>query len=128
MLVLQGKIFGKPHNLERAREQLRSLSGKTHELLTAVHLQWTDPEGVHYENSHLNTCHLRMRTLKDWEIEEMLQADRPFDCAGSYKIESRGISLFEEIDCEDWTAIEGLPLLWLHQSLRQWNLIQGAPS
>lgn len=121
MLVLKGKIFGKPLSLERAREQLRSLSGQVHELLTSISLQWTDTQGNTREESHINVCRLWMRSLTDSEMEKILQEDQPLDCAGSYKIEARGIALFEKIECEDWTSIEGLPLLWLNQKLQDWK-------
>ncbi len=65
---------------------------------------------------------LTMRPLSDAEIERYVTAERPLDCAGSYKIEGLGITLFEHIDGADWTAIQGLPLLRLAHELRALGL------
>ena len=62
---------------------------------------------------------LVMRELTDSQIERYVQADEPFQCAGSYKIEGLGVTLFERIDGRDHTAIIGLPLLQLCNELRQ---------
>jgi len=62
---------------------------------------------------------LVMRPLQKDEIERYVDADLPFDCAGSYKIEARGISLFDRIETEDFTAITGLPLIRLSRQLRE---------
>ena len=59
-----------------------------------------------------------MRSLTTSEIDRYLAADSPLDCCGSYKIECLGISLFERIEGEDFTAITGLPLISLARLLR----------
>ena len=53
------------------------------------------------------------RTLDRHAIENYLNVERPYDCAGSFKIEGLGIALFEEISSEDPTALMGLPLIRL---------------
>jgi septum formation protein len=60
-----------------------------------------------------------MRRLGREEIIRYVQADSPLDCCGSYKIEALGISLFEHIQGDDFTAITGLPLLHLSRLLRE---------
>jgi septum formation protein len=109
---LEGKILGKPHTIPKAVEQLQSMAGKTHRLLTAVCLihpqgtvEWTD------------ITSLTMRALDLHSIENYVEKDRPLDCAGSYKIESLGIALFDQIDTRDFTAITGLPLQRLSHEL-----------
>ena len=62
-----------------------------------------------------------MRRLSREEIETYADLDRPFDCAGGYKFEEHGISLFEEVRCTDSTAIEGLPLISVARSLREFG-------
>ena len=69
--------------------------------------------------SHTDVTRLHMRRLSRPEIERYVANDRPLDCAGSYKIESQGIALFEKIESEDQTAISGLPLIALVSILRQ---------
>ena len=62
---------------------------------------------------------MRMRPLSRDAIERYVAADRPFDCAGSYKLESRGIVLFDRIESDDHSAITGLPLIGLVTILRE---------
>ncbi len=60
-----------------------------------------------------------MRRLSAAEIARYVNADQPLDCAGSYKLEALGVSLFDSIDAADHTAIIGLPLLAICRVLRQ---------
>jgi septum formation protein len=108
-----GRVFGKPGTAERAVDQLLSLSGQTHELITALVVT----RGIDAFR-HTDVTRLRMRPLARDAIERYIAADRPFDCAGSYKLESRGILLFDRIDSEDHSAITGLPLIALVTILR----------
>ncbi|MBV8076170.1 MAG: Maf family protein, partial [Planctomycetaceae bacterium] len=62
---------------------------------------------------------LHMRPLDRDAIARYVAADLPLDCAGSYKLERRGITLFERIESEDHTAITGLPLIALTTILRE---------
>lgn len=110
----EGQILNKPGNFAGACAQLQSLSGKTHCLLTAVCVLYEEDEIV-----FTDATHLQMRVLTASEIERYVQADEPYDCVGSYKLEQRGISLFEKIDSGDHTAITGLPLIALTAVLRR---------
>lgn len=108
LVHLDGAILGKPGGPEAAAAQLARLAGRTHELLTAVCV--LHPHGA---ERTVVAARLAMRPLADADIARYLAADRPFDCAGAYKLERRGIALFTAIACDDHTAIVGLPLLWL---------------
>lgn len=110
--ALGDRIFGKPGNMSGALEQLTAMQGKTHELITAVTL--LSPAGEH---TFVNHTKLSMRPMKWDELARYVEADRPYDCAGSYKIEGHGIRLFERIDMSDHTAIVGLPLVELTSAL-----------
>ena len=99
-----GRIFGKPGTAERAVDQLASMSGRTHELITAM-VVIRRAEVFH----HTDTTQLRMRSLSRDTIERYVAADRPLDCAGSYKLESRGIVLFDRIESEDHSASPEYP-------------------
>jgi septum formation protein len=112
-VVAGGTVLDKPGSRERARAQLEQLQGREHFLLTAVAL--VHPHGV---VEFVDSARLRMRALTAAEIDRYLTADQPFDCAGSYKFESRGIALFERVEAADQTAITGLPLLRLCAELR----------
>lgn len=115
LVELDGAILGKPHSHERAVAQLRRLSGRTHRLVTAFAL--VRPDGAVDEHVDVHTLHVR--SLRDDELERYVAADVPLDCAGSYKVESRGIALFERIEGADFTAITGLPLIALTSLLRE---------
>jgi len=108
-----GRIFGKPGTADRAVDQLLSMSGQTHELITAVAVI----RGAEMFQ-HTDVSRLRMRPLSREAIERYVRADRPLDCAGSYKLESRGIVLFDRIDSDDHSAVTGMPLIALVTILR----------
>ncbi len=112
LVSFQGKIFNKPGNKESAQGQLENLSGKSHTLVTAVCILYRDQKWA-----WANETKMTMRGLGTEEISLYIDRDQPFDCAGSYKIEKLGISLFEKIESTDWTSIEGLPLLQTQQIL-----------
>lgn len=105
--AIDGQILTKPGTAERAVEQLLQLSGRTHELLTAVCVHDTRT-GVTRER--LVRHAMRMRPLDRALAEGYVARDQPLDCAGAYKIEALGIALFEEMTGPDHTAIVGLPV------------------
>jgi septum formation protein len=113
LVSCDGRVFGKPGDADGAVAQLSALTGKSHELITAVSV--VHPGGVF---DHIDVTTLWMRPLGRAEIERYVAGDRPFDCAGSYKLEARGVVLFERIASEDHTAITGLPLIALTTVLR----------
>jgi septum formation protein len=114
---LEGKVLGKPGNLDNAAKQLEFMSGKTHQLITAV--------SIHCEGdiqSFCNITSLTMRQLDGDQIKSYLRRDNPIDCAGAYKLELNGISLFEGIETSDHTAITGLPLIEVGNTLHQFGV------
>jgi septum formation protein len=111
---IDGAILGKPGTAAAAADQLRRLRGRGHELITAVAI--AHPGGM---AEFVDVTRLWMRDLDDGEIDRYVAADQPLDCAGSYKIERLGVALFAAVECEDQTAITGLPLLRLSAELRQ---------
>lgn len=112
--VCDDRILGKSGLAEAAIEQLLFLSSKQHQLITAVCLSSGGGLRIFRDVSKL-----RMRRLTREGIERYVAADNPVDCAGSYKLESRGIALFESIETTDHTAITGLPLIALTTELRR---------
>lgn len=113
VVAFEGRIFGKPGETGRAVEQLLALSGRPHELITAVAV--VHPGGV-FDYTDVTT--LWMRALDRAAVERYVAADSPLDCAGSYKLEQRGIALFDRIESADHTAVTGLPLIALTTILR----------
>lgn len=110
--ALEDRILDKPGTIDRAIEQLMLLQGRTHVLVTAVAVV-SQVSVLH----HLDVTRLRMRALTRTEVERYVAVDAPLDCAGSYKIEQRGIALFERIESADHSAITGLPLIALTSML-----------
>ena len=105
-------IIGKPGTVEKAVAQLARLSGRTHVLITAMVVQ----QGSLIQR-HTDITTLTMRTLTTTELSRYVAADMPLDCAGAYKLEARGISLFSSIESADHSAITGLPLIALTRIL-----------
>ena len=108
--VLDGRIIGKPHTFDKAREQLQAASGSRVTFLTGLALL----------NSHTGTCQIdyvpftvHMRPLDPARIERYLHAEQPYDCAGSFKAEGLGVSLFQSTEGPDATSLVGLPLIRL---------------
>lgn len=114
--VLGEQVLGKPGTVERCIEQLRQSSGREVLFLTAVHV--ISPHGARIE-SHLDRTAVLFRALDAAELERYVSADSPLDCAGGFKAESLGISLFERIRSDDPTGLTGLPLIWLCGALRR---------
>lgn len=109
-----GRVIGKPGGRAAAIEQLRSFSGKSLTFYTAVAL-------VKGKQSFtaLDTTIARFRPLALDEIERYVDAEPAFDCAGAFKCEGLGISLFSAIETRDPTALIGLPLILTRQLLGQ---------
>lgn len=108
--VLGERILGKPHTFENAREQLLAASGARVTFLTGLALL----------NSQTGACQVdcipftvNMRALDPERIERYLRAEQPYDCAGSFKAEGLGVSLFQSTEGPDATSLVGLPLIRL---------------
>ena len=109
-------ILGKPGTAEAAFAQLKAASGAQIAFQTAVHV--IVPQHQRHE-AHVETTMVKFRKLSDEEISRYVEVEKPLDCAGSFKAEALGITLFERIDSQDPTALTGLPLIWLAEVLRR---------
>lgn len=112
---LGGKALGKPGGRDAAIAQLRAMSGGVVHFHTALCLAHADGRAL----AAIDLTEVRFRALTDAEIERYVDAEQPFDCAGSFKSEGLGITLFESIDNRDPTALIGLPLIATCALLRQ---------
>ena len=119
LVAFEGRILGKPGSRERCIEILEAMVGKTHRLITAITLIHPDRS----EKSALTTHEMTMRALGREELLSIVDWDEPYDSAGGYKIEGRGIFLFERIEGEDFTAIEGMPMMKLGGLMRESGFI-----
>jgi septum formation protein len=115
--TVDGEPIGKPGDFERARAQLRMLSGRE----VAFHSALAVTDGLRTTQADIVT-YCRFRALTDTAIESYLHAEAPYDTAGSAKAESLGIALMESIRSDDPTAIIGLPLIALTSMLAQFGL------
>jgi septum formation protein len=121
-LSLGDHVFHKPDGMEGARRHLLSLSGKTHQLNSAVVLA-RDGETLW---RHVSVARLTMRKLDPAFIGRHLArvGDKALASVGAYQIEGEGIQLFEKIE-GDYFTIVGLPLLPLLAALRDLGAIDG---
>jgi septum formation protein len=114
LVIFDGQILAKPLTTENAVAQLQRLNNQKHQLITAVSL-FINGKVLHQNN--ITT--LKMKKLSLSEIKNYVLIDNPIDTCGSYKIEEHGLTLFESIDGNDFSAIQGLPLLWLSNCLKE---------
>lgn len=113
---LDGNALGKPGSFERAADQLSAASGRRVAFHTAVSLY---RRAEHRAIAFHDRTFVVFRALDNAEIERYLHAEQPYDCAGSFKAEGLGITLFESIETTDPTALVGLPLIALASALRR---------
>jgi septum formation protein len=122
ILVCDGNWFDKPVDRDAARAQLGALRGKQHVLATAVVCHRGDTQLWH----HTTEPRLTMRRVSDAFLEAYLAAegDALTSTVGAYRLEGRGVHLFERVE-GDYAAILGLPLLPLLGFLRQHGVLAG---
>ncbi len=113
---LDGEALGKPGTPARALAQLNRLSGRRARFLTGVCVV----DGARAsETTRVVATEVVFRRLTPAEIDRYVQREQPYDCAGSFRSEGLGITLFEAIVGDDPTALMGLPLIRLAQMLRE---------
>ncbi len=108
-------ILGKPGDMANARLQLQACSGKRVDFYTSLVLL-NSATGAWQQK--LDIYSVSFRTLEDAEIENYLTLEQPFDCAGSFKAEGLGITLFDKMAGNDFHSLIGLPLISLCDLLR----------
>ncbi len=106
----RGRPVGKGGDMETAFQQLKQMSGKIHCFYTGLALLDCRNESVQTDYA---TFSVTFRNLSDEQIYNYLQREKPFDCAGSFKIEGLGIALMEKMAGEDYNSLIGLPLIKL---------------
>ena len=112
---LDGAALGKPGSRDAAVAQLAAMSGRAVVFRTALGLARHGEPSLHEED--ITTVHFR--DLGPAEIARYVDLESPLDCAGSFKAEGLGITLFEAIESRDPTALIGLPLIATARLLRQ---------
>ena len=112
--VSHGQILGKPGNYENAFAQLKAASGNKVTFYTGLAVIDTD---THAMTSLVEPYNVHFRHLTDAMIDRYLNAEQPYDCAGSFKSEGFGISLFSRLEGRDPNSLIGLPLISLIEIL-----------
>ena len=117
--IINDAILGKPGNFERAREQLQQASGKTVRFLTGLCLYDIDNDR---SQSLVEPFDVVFRQLTDHQIDHYLHTEQPYQCAGSFKSEGLGITLFQKLNGDDPYSLVGLPLIQLVNLFNNWEI------
>jgi len=118
--ALNTHILGKPGNHARAVEQLQACSGQSVVFHTGLCLFDARDGTAQIDNVQFTVT---FRALTTPQIERYLQAEKPYNCAGSFKSEGRGITLFSRLSGDDPNALVGLPLIRLCDMLMQHDIV-----
>ncbi len=117
--TLDGKIIGKPNDHENATLQLKEASARAVTFYTSLCV-------FNAATNQFEECvepfHVYFRKLSDSQIENYLQKEQPYNCAGSFKSEGLGISLFERLEGNDPNSLIGLPLIQLIKMLERFHI------
>jgi len=108
--VLNDQVLGKPGNYDNAMKQLMAASGNKVEFLTGLAL-FNSKSG--HMQSLVEPFKVSFKTLSESQIDFYLQQEQPYQCAGSFKSEGFGISLFSKLEGNDPNSLIGLPLIRL---------------
>ena len=114
--AIGSRILEKPGDATRCRAQLTAASGSSARFHTGCAVIAAQA-GIRLV--HVDTTTVFFRSLTGAEIARYVEREQPLDCAGGFRVEGLGISLFESIESRDPTALIGLPLIWLAEALRR---------
>ena len=110
------EILGKPGNHENALRQLKAAQGKTVIFHTAICVL---QQATNFCEVDDILFQVKFRQLSDTQLEHYLQTEQPYQCAGAFKSEGYGVSLFDQTQGDDPTALIGLPLIRLTSMLEK---------
>ncbi|MFT7111201.1 MAG: septum formation protein [Psychrobacter glaciei] len=117
--TLDGKIIGKPGDHESAVQQLTAASGRAVTFYTSLCVY---NAGTNQYQEIVEPYYVYFRTLTESQIENYLVKEQPYNCAGSFKSEGLGISLFERLEGNDPNTLIGLPLIQLIKMLEKLHI------
>lgn len=113
--LLDNQILGKPHTVENAIKQLSTFSENKVSFLTGLCLLDTKSHKLQF---HISEYHVYFRRLSQAEIARYVELEQPLNCAGSFKCEGLGVTLFDKMEGDDPNSLIGLPLIELSKMLR----------
>ena len=117
--IIDDEILGKPGNYDNAMRQLQHASGKTVRFLTGLCLYDIENDR---EQTLVEPFDVVFRQLSDQQLTHYLKTEQPYQCAGSFKSEGLGITLFEKLDGEDPNTLIGLPMIQLVNLFSNWDI------
>lgn len=115
-----GKVMGKPSGPQEAYTMLNTLKGKSHSVYTGVTIIRKTDNGMELKNI-VDTTKVNMRKLTEEEISHYIGTGEPFDKAGAYAIQEKGLLLIESIE-GDYYNVVGLPLVKVYQALKDFGI------
>lgn len=119
-VVLDGQVFGKPQDANEAKAMLTALSGRTHEVITAVWLV-----SASREEHRISCTRVTFSALSESDIAAYIASGEPFGRAGSYTIQGLGAAFIQHIE-GSYTGVMGLPLFETAQLLRNFGIEFGS--
>lgn len=119
IVILDGKIYGKPHSEEQAFQMLRELSGRIHEVRTGVTvIKGIGGEKIEKRISFTNAARVEFFELTDDEIKAYIETGDPMDKAGAYGVQGQGALFIKRID-GDYYTIMGFPISQIYREMRE---------
>lgn len=112
-------VLDKPGSADKAVDQLMQMQGQPHQLLTSICIKGFGLNGEYIDELYTNTATLHMKPLNYEQALRYVKAENPVDSCGSYMLEHKGIALFDKIECDDYTAIIGMPLMFIAKTLEK---------
>ncbi|MBU3022714.1 nucleoside triphosphate pyrophosphatase [Aestuariibacter sp. A3R04] len=112
-------ILGKPHHYDAAAKQLALCSGKRVVFHTALSVVKYNEQK---EITGMDNTTVHFLPLTSQDISRYLRSETPYDCAGSFKSEGKGVLLFDRIDSRDPQALIGLPVMLLRDILKEFDV------
>lgn len=112
-VILDGRVFGKPENATAAAEMLSTLSGRSHQVITAVAVC-----SNHVNGSFLHTSTVRFKTLSSQEIKAYIATGEPYGKAGAYAIQGVAATFIDELH-GSYSSVMGLPIFETNALLNQ---------
>jgi len=119
IVVINNKILGKPTSKSHAREMLKTLSGKTHQVLTGYTICCEDKKKSFHNVVTTEVC---FKKLLEDEIDWYIHTNEPYDKAGAYAIQGIGAFIVKSIN-GSYTNVVGLPICEVMEFLTQNNII-----
>ena len=118
--VVDGEVVGKPADHAAAVVQLQRASGRRVEFLTGLCVHNSATGAVQVDTVRFA---IQFRRLGEPQINAYLRKDQPYNCAGSFRSESLGVTLFESMEGEDHNSVVGLPLIRLVRMLEHEGVV-----